>query len=495
MKTESSNSIASAVPVEAGAAESAAASPPFLSTRATVVLALATIGLFHAAFLFTPLAGLVGLFLAGLIQLSLQPTGRRTFYLGLAIGIAMYAPQLEFFWRIFGLPAVALWFVLAFWIGLFLLLSRQARLRGGWFVPVLIACLWTGLEYFRSELYYLRFSWLSVGYAFSSSPALANFGGIGLYGIGFLLALTASMVVSLPLKRQIGAQASFLLLLLLVPNWRIESRSPAASAAREIPVAGLQVEFPVALELPEILDRFIADHPTAQLIVLPEYTLDGPVPAPLKNWCRKTKRFLVIGGKEVLNRTEFYDTAFVIGPDGDIVFQQGKSVPIQFFNDGLPATEQKVWNSPWGRIGICICYDLSYSRVTDALIRQGAEALIVPTMDLIEWGRYQHELHGRVGPVRSTEYDVPVFRVASSGVSQLINADGTIQSSLPFPEQNQFIQGTLRLRGNGRVPWDRALSQIAVAVSFCFAAVSLIGGWRRRKTATSRSEPSPAPVS
>ena len=67
-------------------------------------------------------------------------------------------------------------------------------------------------------------------------------------------------------------------------------------------------------------------------------------------------------------------------------------MPIQFFKDGFPAREQKLWDSPWGKIGICICYDLSYTRVTDELVRLGANALIVPTMDIIDWGRNQHEV-------------------------------------------------------------------------------------------------------
>ena len=62
-------------------------------------------------------------------------------------------------------------------------------------------------------------------------------------------------------------------------------------------------------------------------------------------------------------------------------------------------------------IGICICYDLSYRRVTDPLIRMGAQALIVPTMDVADWGRRQHELHARVAPVRAAEYGVPIFRL------------------------------------------------------------------------------------
>ena len=49
-----------------------------------------------------------------------------------------------------------------------------ARLCLGRFGPkwgwLLIPFVWTGLEYFRSELYYLRFSWLNAGYAFAGAP-------------------------------------------------------------------------------------------------------------------------------------------------------------------------------------------------------------------------------------------------------------------------------------------------------------------------------------
>jgi predicted amidohydrolase len=114
-------------------------------------------------------------------------------------------------------------------------------------------------------------------------------------------------------------------------------------------------------------------------------------------------------------KTIIYNTAFVIGTNGELVFRQGKSVPIQFFKDGLPAPDQKLWESPWGPLGLCVCYDLSYTRVTDKLARLGAKAIIVPTMDVADWGLRQHELHARVAPVRAAEYGIPIFRLASSG--------------------------------------------------------------------------------
>ena len=166
-------------------------------------------------------------------------------------------------------------------------------------------------------------------------------------------------------------------------------------------------------------------------------------------------------GRSVSN-SQYYDTAFVIGPSGDIIFRQAKAVPIQFFKDGLPAKEQKLWESPWGRIGFCVCYDLSYSRVTDELIRLGAQAIIVPTMDVVDWGRHQHELHARVALTRAAEYGVPVFRIASSGISQFVNASGNLLATAPMPGDEATLCGVLRLAQPGTLPCDRVIAPVAV---------------------------------
>ncbi len=173
----------------------------------------------------------------------------------------------------------------------------------------------------------------------------------------------------------------------------------------------------------------------------------------------------MVGGKDPIADGDFYNTAFVIGPDGNVVFRQVKVVPIQFFKDGRPAREQKLWNSPWGKIGICVCYDLSYTRVTDRLVKLGAEALVVPTMDVADWGQAQHELHGRIAPTRAAEYGLPIFRLASSGISQVVDSAGRVTATAPFPGDGAGLAGTIELRGAGSRPLDRWLAPLAVGVT------------------------------
>jgi predicted amidohydrolase len=242
----------------------------------------------------------------------------------------------------------------------------------------------------------------------------------------------------------------------------------------------VQLEFPNDPQLLHALDKVKEQHPEASLLVLSEYTFTEALPDTVRKWCRDNQRFLVVGGKDFVDEKRFLDTAFVIDPHGEIVFRQAKSVPIQFFNDGLPAREQKLWDSPWGKIGICICYDLSYTQVTDRLVRLGAQALIVPTMDVVDWGRRQHELHARIAPVRAAEYGLPIFRVASSGISQLVNPRGTVTALAPFAGEEATISGWLDLEKAGRVPLDRPLARAAVWVTGLLLAWLTLDALRKR---------------
>jgi apolipoprotein N-acyltransferase len=423
---------------------------------------------FHLAYAWSAAAcPLIALYLVALVRLAQADTWRKAFYSGLAVGLLIATVRLAFFWRIFSGGAPALWLVLAFWIGIFVTLARLSLRRlpapWGW---CCLPFLWCGLEYFRSELYYLRFAWLSPGFAFGPVPGFVPLRYVGTYGTGFALMCLAAAAVGLWAKSRISSMAALVVGLGGLHLWGLAANAkPVSPVVGTLRVAGVQMEFPSEPEVIHRLNELIPKHPETDLVVLSEYTFNEPIPAKVKEWCREHHRYLVIGGTEPVLPKNFFDTAFVVGPNGDIVFRQAKSVPIQFFKDGLAATEQKLWDSPWGKIGMCVCYDLSYSRVTDRLLRLGAQALIVPTMDVIDWGQAQHELHARVAPLRAAEYGIPIFRLASSGISQAVDASGQVLASAPCPGIGAQIAAVLELRGSGTLPWDRWLAPFAVVVT------------------------------
>jgi len=422
---------------------------------------------FHAAYASVNGSFLIVLYLFALLQLAQTDCWRKAFYSGLAAGLLIAAVRLAFFWRIFSAGAIALWLVYAFWLGLFVALARlcvgRFGPRWGW---LLVPFVWTGLEYFRSELYYLRFSWLNVGYAFAGAPWQGALKLTGVYGIGFLLAGIAAVAAFWWPKSRIRAGTALLLGAGLVCLGGLRTGpEPIAPPAADVHMAGVQMEFPAETEALLQLDNLVREHPEADVLVLSEYTLDGPVPKSFRAWCRENSRYLILGGKDPMPGGRFCNTAFVIGPDGKTVFRQVKAVPIQFFKDGLPAPQQRLWGSPWGKIGICVCYDLSYTRVTDRLVRQGAQALVVPTMDLADWGSAQHYLHARVAPVRAAEYSLPIFRLASSGISQWTDQAGHVLATAPYPGDGSSLAGTLELRGAGQLPLDRWFTPFAAAAT------------------------------
>jgi apolipoprotein N-acyltransferase len=437
-----------------------------LGLKAWVAWFLLALVAFHLAFEVPGLEFGFVLFFVALLELNRVDTPRKSFYTGLLLGLLVYSPQLGFFYVIFKMAALPLWGILSIWLAIFQLVSWKARRKfgdiyGSFGVPVF----WCGIEYFRSELYYLRFSWLSPGMAFGSTDWAEEWFFLGTYGVGFLVATVAVCLwLSWQQRRWLGVAGALTaaVVLLCLP---VLMRRQGDGAVRQLRVAGVQREFPGLPEVLEDLERMRQAAPEAELLVLSEYTFDGPVPERVLGWCRKHRRHLIAGGKEPVGESNYFNTVFVVDPSGNVVFKQGKSVPIQFFRDGLPAPVQDVWNSPWGNIGIAVCYDLSYRRVIDRLVGMGAEALIIPTMDVAEWGKRQHHLHGRMGPMRAREYRLPVLRVCSSGISQIIDASGSVLANAPFPGQGNIVQGELCLRGTGRVPWDHWLAPACVILT------------------------------
>ncbi len=438
---------------------------------------------FHVAW-FPGAAWVMTLFASCLILLTGLPSLALRFGLGLAIGLGIYGPKLSFFWSLFGPSAVVLWLILAYWPAIFLAVGGELRgLLSPRLLVVALPVLWTGLEYFRSELYFLKFSWISPGHAFSTDDFGPVLRIVGVYGTGLMVFVTAASLTLLQGKSRWIAAGLPVLVGVLPFLGR-----PDASPTRNLRVAGAQVESVLPEAIPGILEQLSARHPEAELVVLPEYTLEGPPTPEIREWCKRRGRHLIVGGRDRLSGGGFRNTAWVVDPRGETVGSQVKSVPIQFFDDGEAATSQTCWQSPWGTLGIAICYDLSYSRVMDRLARQGAQAFVIPTMDSEAWGENQHRLHARIPPMRAAEYGVPIIRSASCGVSQLVDARGQITASAPYSSEVEYFSGSIEIGPPARLPIDRALAPLCSAIS------APLVGWAAIRSSRRRSPAVPSPV-
>ena len=95
----------------------------------------------------------------------------------------------------------------------------------------------------------------------------------------------------------------------------------------------------------------------------------------------------------------------------------------------------------------------------------------------------------------AAEYGLPIFRVASSGISQLVDARGTVQASAPFPGEKATLAGPLRLGKAGLVPIDRWVApQSAVLTGLLAVSLAVPVLWRPRLGPTWKKNPATAAV-
>jgi len=99
------------------------------------------------------------------------------------------------------------------------------------------------------------------------------------------------------------------------------------------------------------------------------------------------------------------------------------------------------------------------------LVAQQCQGLIIPTMDVADWGERQHQLHARIAPMRAAEFRVPIFRLCSSGISQAIESGGAVIATAPFPGESATLAATMRLNRPARMLLDHWLGPAAVVLT------------------------------
>ena len=135
----------------------------------------------------------------------------------------------------------------------------------------------------------------------------------------------------------------------------------------------------------------------AQLLVLPECAIPGymfdsaeealpfaeEIPGPsteaLERECRRLGVHVVCGMLE-REGDALHNTAVLIGPHGLIGTYRKTHLPFLGVDRFVaPGDELPVFDTPLGRIGLQICYDLRFPEVTRALALKGADIVAHPT--------------------------------------------------------------------------------------------------------------------
>jgi deaminated glutathione amidase len=153
-------------------------------------------------------------------------------------------------------------------------------------------------------------------------------------------------------------------------------------------------------------------------------TLDGPWVRRMADLARRDELTLLLGSlpERIEGDTRVFNTSVLLGPDGKTL---GTYRKMHLFDIDLPGLEHLkesravrpgealvVADTPAGRIGLSICYDLRFPEMYRRLSRDGARVLAVPSAFTDRTGKDHWEILLRARAIENLAY---VFAPAQAG--------------------------------------------------------------------------------
>lgn len=419
---------------------------------------------------------------------------KEAFLLGGAAGLAFYVPALIWMPAVVHYTALLFWAVFALWPALHAALLRalldRAEKAGLTEARALLwaaaaGLLWAGIEYFRSEVWFLECPWLVLGYSQATVlPLFQSLSLWGVYGLSAFLAAANAAWALLPRRRWLPAAAALAALAALWNYGDGRLKELSRPEGRPLKAALVQAE---RADIDSLL-RLSAQGAAAgaDLLVWPECSVMFPS-LDAWNYVGALSRGLgPLGAEAVVGVCVQPDPArgvrranFTLhfGRGGRPLGLYNKMHPVQIVEAGLPANPAP-WpvSTPLGRLAPQICYDLAFEDGARAMAEAGAELLVVPTLDPLEWTLLQHGQHSDMTSARSVETGLWTVRAASSGRSQVTDPSGRETASLaPGPAPGVLLaEARLRNGGTFYTAFGWVLAPLAFLFALAAAALLLI---------------------
>ena len=210
-------------------------------------------------------------------------------------------------------------------------------------------------------------------------------------------------------------------------------------------IAGMQLSLPCGDNLAAIgseISKTKKRFPWIDMIVLSELCSYGPekkyaeaLPSTAeKHYCQLAKEldiWLIPGSLYEQVGEQIFNTTPIINNKGEVIKRYRKIYPFQPYEVGISAgNEFVVFDVPQGRIGVAICYDLWFPEIARAMVCQGAEVLIYPTLT----GTIDRSVELTIA--QATSAINQCFVLAVNGIGDFGNG----QSILTGPEGNIIYQ-------------------------------------------------------
>ncbi len=406
--------------------------------------------------------------------LSSQKATNRTqaFLGGFSGGILFFALSMSWIIHVvwFGWIFVAC-FEALFW-GVFSLLVYEGRMIRPVFLRMFwIACSWSLLEFFRSEIPILGLPWnLLAASQTANLSILQSVNLFGAYGLGFVIALVNAGLAELILNwritksmaRPLGFGALFLGFIFIALFAYGKKSLNAYETSGTVRTAVLQGN--IAQEIkwsPEakakILQIYLkmtelAAGTQPDLIVWPEASFPGylnvdPDVVQVIETVRRIKVPALIGSPHLETQAIAYNSAYLFDSEGNLSARYDKQHLVPF-GEYVPFSSIFKWLQPIAyalgvsdfsagktplvfrlpRVGFpfstLICFEDVFPDLARQFVKDGARFLVVITNDAWFGESQAPYQHLQCSILRAVENGVPVVRAANTGISGMIDAKG-----------------------------------------------------------------------
>lgn len=426
-------------------------------------------------------------------------------------------------------PALAGTLTLFFVAGLALFPALQlwlhSRLRGHSVVAngLLFVALWVFSDVFRSH-FLTGFPWLFLGYGHLSSPLAGWIPVLGVYGVSFLVCLSAVLLYLLVLFREYPKRLAAVATLAFIwwQGAQLQTLEWTRDSGYELDVALLQINIPQELKwhpsqrqkTARLLQDMTREHWDKEIVVWPETALpilyDQAQPfldTIAEEAIRHDTNILSgIPYRELdaqTRRTRLHNSIISIGVGEGINHKQklvpfGEYVPLQEYLRGLIAffdlpmsdfrkgpEQQDLLLSHALRVAPFICYEVVYP---DFVAQRARAADYLVTISNDSWfgasiGPLQHLQMAQMRAAENARY---MLRGTNNGVSAIIDHRGRITA-----RSEQFVRasvsGKVAIR-QGLTPYARLGSTPTLLLCFLL----LIGGayhhWRSGRTVSASTK-------
>jgi apolipoprotein N-acyltransferase len=455
---------------------------------AVALIAGCVAGLSFPPFDFGP-AILVGL--AALIWLWRDALPGRAALLGFVFGVGCYGVVLEWA-RYFGVVALVPFVVaMAVYVALAgaavsLLAARRVS------SPFLTAGIWVIAEAIRGRFPLGGFAWADVGVALhdiSAARALASFGGVPL--VSFVCVALAGFLVDAvvdlrahqrrPLAWAVAGAVSLLVVALVADATRYEPRP--TGKLRVAMLQGDDRELSLDRQQHQLLSDDHLDLAARlrgryDLIVFPESSLDtDPQLDPdlrraLTSIARTHDSSVLVNARTPALGDEVFNSNLLYSPNGKYegLYSKQHLVPFgeyvpwraalgfigelrQVPYDFAPGHTTKLFRVAGHPIGTVICFESAFGPLVRDFVRDGAQAIVVSTSNRSYHRSGNAEQHLANSQMRAAETARPVLQASLSGISAVIDPDGTVHDRTNLFEK--AIVRTTITTTKGETPYVR----------------------------------------